>query len=216
MTKNKENKKKRKIYLVLGIIFNVLILVFFKYLNFIFDNLSLLFNKELFAYDIALPIGISFYTFSIMSYIIDVYRGEAKVQKNILNVALYVTLFPKLVQGPIVKYGDIEDELVNRKHESKDFTQGVIRFVIGLSKKVIISNYVAIIADNCFSSEELSVSLAWLGAIAYTLQIYFDFSGYSDMAIGLGKMFGFHFTENFNYPYVAGSITEFWRRWHIT
>ena len=178
--------------------------------------MSLLFNKELFAYDIALPIGISFYTFSIMSYIIDVYRGEAKVQKNILNVALFVTLFPKLVQGPIVKYGDIEDELVNRKHESKDFTQGVIRFVIGLSKKVIISNYVAIIADNCFSSEELSVSLAWLGAIAYTLQIYFDFSGYSDMAIGLGKMFGFHFTENFNYPYVAGSITEFWRRWHIT
>ena len=214
--KNKEKKKKKKIYLILGIIFNVLILVFFKYLNFIFDNLSLLFNKELFAYDIALPIGISFYTFSIMSYIIDVYRGEAKVQKNILNVALYVTLFPKLVQGPIVKYGDIEDELVNRKHESKDFTQGVIRFVIGLSKKVIISNYVAIIADNCFSSEELSVSLAWLGAIAYTLQIYFDFSGYSDMAIGLGKMFGFHFTENFNYPYVAGSITEFWRRWHIT
>lgn len=211
------NKHKvKKSILVLGVAFNVILLILFKYLNFIFDNLSLLFNKELLAYDIALPLGISFYTFSILSYIIDVYIGEAKVQKNILNVALYVTLFAKLTQGPIVRYYDIESELTNRTHTSKDFTQGVIRFVIGLAKKVILSNYVAIIADNCFMTEELSVATAWLGAIAYTLQIYFDFSGYSDMAIGLGRMFGFHFAENFNYPYVSGSITEFWRRWHIS
>lgn len=214
--KYSNNKKVKKSILVLGIIFNVILLVIFKYLNFIFDNLSLLFNKELFAYDIALPLGISFYTFSILSYIIDVYKGEAKVQKNILNVALYVTLFAKLTQGPIVKYNDIENELTNRKYASKDFTQGVVRFIVGLAKKVILSNYVAVITDNCFMSEELSVATAWLGAISYTLQIYFDFSGYSDMAIGLGRMFGFHFSENFNYPYASGSITEFWRRWHIS
>lgn len=214
--KHSNDKKVKKSILVLGIIFNVLLLVIFKYLNFIFDNLSLLFNKELFAYDIALPLGISFYTFSILSYIIDVYKGESKAQKNILNVALYVTLFAKLTQGPIVRYNDIKDELTNRKHTSQDFTQGVIRFIVGLTKKVMLSNYVAIIADNCFAASELSVATAWLGAIAYTLQIYFDFSGYSDMAIGLGRMFGFHFGENFNYPYVSGSITEFWRRWHIS
>ena len=214
--KYKDKKKTKKTFLVLGIIFNVLLLVCFKYLNFIFDNLSLLFNKELLAYDIALPIGISFYTFSILSYLIDVYRGDAKVQKNILNVALYVTLFAKLTQGPIVRYNDIAEELTDRKYNSKDFTQGVIRFVVGLAKKVILSNYVAIITDNCFMTEDLSVGLAWLGAIAYTFQIYFDFSGYSDMAIGLGKMFGFHFAENFDYPYMSGSITEFWRRWHIS
>ena len=142
-------------------------------------------------------------------YIIDVYKGEAKVQKNILNVALYVTLFAKLTQGPIVKYNDIENELTNRKYASKDFTQGVVRFIVGLAKKVILSNYVAVITDNCFMSEELSVATAWLGAISYTLQIYFDFSRYSDMAIGLRRMFGFHFSENFNYPYASGSITEF-------
>lgn len=214
--KYSNNKKVKKSILVLGIIFNVILLVLFKYLNFIFDNLSLLFNKELFAYDISLPLGISFYTFSILSYIIDVYKGDAKVQKNILNVALYVTLFAKLTQGPIVRYNDIENELTNRKYASKDFTQGVVRFIVGLAKKVILSNYVAVITDNCFMSEELSVATAWLGAISYTLQIYFDFSGYSDMAIGLGRMFGFHFSENFNYPYASGSITEFWRRWHIS
>lgn len=214
--KYKNKKKAKKTILLIGIIFNVLLLVCFKYLNFIFDNLSLLFNKELLAYDIALPIGISFYTFSILSYLIDVYKGDAKVQKNILNVALYVTLFAKLTQGPIVRYNDIAKELTDRKYSSKDFTQGVIRFVVGLAKKVILSNYVAIIANNCFMTEDLSVGLAWLGAIAYTFQIYFDFSGYSHMAIGLGKMFGFHFAENFNYPYMSGSITEFWRRWHIS
>lgn len=214
--KYNDHKKTKKLILVIGIIFNVLLLVIFKYLNFIFDNLSLLLNKEIMAYDTALPLGISFYTFSILSYIIDVYKGEAKVQRNILNVALYVTLFAKLTQGPIVRYNDIKDELTNRLHTSRDFTQGVIRFIVGLTKKVMLSNYVAIIADNCFASNELSVATAWLGAIAYTLQIYFDFSGYSDMAIGLGRMFGFHFAENFNYPYVSGSITEFWRRWHIS
>ena len=214
--KNRNSNRTKKLYLVIGIIFNVLLIVCFKYLNFIFDNLSLLFNKELLAYDIALPIGISFYTFSILSYLIDVYRGDAKVQKNILNVALYVSLFPKLIQGPIVRYNDIAGELTDRKTSSKDITNGIIRFVIGLAKKVILSNYVAVIADNCFMTEDLSVGLAWLGAIAYTFQIYFDFSGYSDMAIGLGKIFGFHFAENFNYPYISGSITEFWRRWHIS
>ena len=183
--KNRNSNRTKKLYLVIGIIFNVLLIVCFKYLNFIFDNLSLLFNKELLAYDIALPIGISFYTFSLLSYLIDVYRGDAKVQKNILNVALYVSLFPKLIQGPIVRYNDIAGELTDRKTSSKDITNGIIRFVIGLAKKVILSNYVAVIADNCFMTEDLSVGLAWLGAIAYTFQIYFDFSGYSDMAIGL-------------------------------
>lgn len=214
--KYKDRKKAKKTIFILGIVFNVVLLVCFKYLNFIFNNLSLIFNKELFAYDIALPIGISFYTFSILSYIIDVYKGEAKVQKNILNVALYVTLFAKLTQGPIVRYNDIEKELTDREYSSKNFTKGVIKFIIGLAKKVILSNYVAIIANNCFMTENLSVGLAWLGALAYTFQIYFDFSGYSDMAIGLGKMFGFDFKENFDYPYMSGSITEFWRRWHIS
>ena len=214
--KYKDKKKIKKAFLIIGVILNVVLLVCFKYLNFVFDNFSLLFNKELLAYDIALPIGISFYTFSILSYLIDVYRGDAKVQKNILNVALYITLFAKLTQGPIVRYNDIAGELNDRKYNSKDFTQGVIRFIVGLTKKVMLSNYVAIIADNCFITEDLSIGLAWLGAIAYTFQIYFDFSGYSDMAIGLGKMFGFHFAENFDYPYMSGSITEFWRRWHIS
>ena len=150
-----------------------------------------------------------------MSYVIDVYKGQAKVQKNILNLALYISMFPQLIAGPIVKYDTVADEIENRKHKSIDFTKGVERFVYGLGKKVILSNYLAIIADNIFATSEISLATAWLGAIAYTLQIYFDFSGYSDMAIGLGRMFGFHFAENFNYPYIANSITDFWRRWHI-
>lgn len=213
---NKYAGKKRKICFATAITINIAILVIFKYLNFIFDNLELLINKDLLAYDIILPIGISFYTFQIMSYIIDVYRGDAKVQKNLLYVALYVTMFPQLVAGPIVRYDTIADEIENRKHTSKDFSEGVQRFIFGLGKKVILSNYLAIIADNIFGANEASVATAWLGAIAYTLQIYFDFSGYSDMAIGLGRVFGFHFEENFNYPYIANSITDFWRRWHIS
>ena len=155
----------------------------------------------------------------MLSYVLDVYKEPKKVQKNILNVALYVSLFPQLIAGPIVRYETVADELTNRKENMKDFVSGVYRFVYGLGKKVLISNYVGLITDNIFYSFEstpISVCTAWIGAIAYTLQIYFDFSGYSDMAIGLGKMFGFHFNENFNYPYIAKSITDFWRRWHIS
>ena len=151
-----------------------------------------------------------------MSYVIDVYKGQAKAQKNILNLALYISMFPQLIAGPIVKYNTVADEIENREHKKIDFTNGVERFVYGLGKKVILSNYLAIIADNIFATSEISLATAWLGAIAYTLQIYFDFSGYSDMAIGLGRIFGFHFAENFNYPYIANSITDFWRRWHIS
>lgn len=152
-----------------------------------------------------------------MSYVFDVYYGTAKVQKNLLYVGLYVSMFPQLIAGPIVRYETVADEIVNRVENRKDFAEGFGRFVVGLGKKILISNYVGKIADIAFATEGgMSVAMAWLGAIAYTLQIYFDFSGYSDMAIGLGRMFGFHFLENFNFPYVSKSITEFWRRWHIT
>ena len=155
----------------------------------------------------------------MLSYVLDVYKDSKKVQKNIFNVALYVSLFPQLIAGPIVRYETVAKELTDRKENIEDFCSGIYRFVYGLGKKVLISNYVGLIADNVFynaSTTQLSVVTAWIGAIAYTLQIYFDFSGYSDMAIGLGKVFGFHFNENFDYPYIANSITDFWRRWHIS
>lgn len=212
-----DNQKLAKALLTLSICVDVLVFFLFKYLNFFLQNVGLIFNKE-WGTDIALPIGISFFTFQIMSYVIDVYRKTAKSQKNPLDLLLYISMFPQLIAGPIVRYETIANELVFRETKTKDITIGVQRFVIGLAKKTLIANYVAIIADNIFSciDYELATTTAWIGAIAYTFQIYFDFSGYSDMAIGLGRIFGFHFDENFDHPYIADSITNFWRRWHIS
>ena len=205
--------------LTLMVIFNLSIMFVFKYLDFTIANINRIAGSELLALrNIALPIGISFFTFQAMSYVVDVYRGEP-VQKNPLNVGLYITFFPQLIAGPIVRYETVAKEISSRKESLSDFSTGLQRFCCGLAKKVIVSNNLAVIADKVFDAADLSgysVSIFWLGSIAYTLQIYFDFSGYSDMAIGLGKMFGFHFNENFNYPYTAASITDFWRKWHIS
>jgi len=196
---------------------NLGLLVWFKYAGFITENLNSL-GLGISTLGIVLPIGISFYTFQGLSYVIDVYRKDAKPERNILKVALYISLFPQLVAGPIVRYTTIAEEISLRRETLEDFSQGGIRFLFGLSKKVLIANQLARIADAAFKAApgELTTGLAWLGILAYTAQIYFDFSGYSDMAIGLGRMFGFHFLENFNYPYIANSITDFWRRWHIS
>jgi D-alanyl-lipoteichoic acid acyltransferase DltB (MBOAT superfamily) len=208
--------KKRKNLLVIAVGFNILLLFVFKYLSFVVRNIALLFNSNI-SLNIILPIGISFFTFQIMSYVFDVYYQKVQVQKNIINIALYVSMFPQLIAGPIVRYETIEQE-INNRHETLDgFTNGMIRFIIGFGKKILIANYTGFIADKIFSlSGNLSVASAWLGAVSYSIQIFFDFSAYSDMAIGLGLMFGFHFLENFNYPYMAKSITDFWRRWHIS
>lgn len=209
----------RRGWLIVAVMWNVGILLVFKYLNFILSNVGYLLNCNFTIRNIQLPIGISFFTFQILSYMIDVYTGKVEAQKALYKFALYVSMFPQLVAGPIVRYSQIAEEIDNRKENREEFNDGFIRFVYGLGKKVILSNYMGILADNAFYlSEEgsVSVSMAWIGAIAYTLQIYYDFSGYSDMAIGLGQIFGFHFAENFNYPYIAGSITEFWKRWHIS
>ena len=216
LDKYSDNHSKKKFYLVLSVVYNLALIFVFKYLTFVTKNIAILVNNNDVIINIALPIGISFFTFQMMSYIFDVYYGNAKVQRNLLHVVLYVSMFPQLIAGPIVRYQTVADEIMNRKESSDDFAEGFLRFIVGLAKKILISNYVGKIADIAFSSSDLSVCMAWLGAIAYTLQIYFDFSGYSDMAIGLGRMFGFHFLENFNYPYVSSTITEFWRRWHMT
>lgn len=210
---------KVKLYLTIMVIFNLTIMGIFKYLGFLVETLNGIANLSISVPQIALPIGISFFTFQSISYVIDVYRGHGKVLKNPLDVGLYVAFFPQLVAGPIVRYETIANEIHGRKETEKDFAEGIVRFIIGLSKKVLLSNQFALIADKAYALEganSLTVGLAWLGAISYMLQIYFDFSGYSDMAIGLGKMFGFHFNENFNYPYIAKSVSDFWRRWHIS
>ncbi len=209
---------KAKIYLICSILFNMGLLGFFKYGNFLVDNLNSIFGTGWHLHDLPLPIGISFYTFQTMSYTIDVYRGHVKAQKKILPIATYVTLFPQLIAGPIVRYITVEDELTNRRENITDFSEGLRRFIIGLGKKVLIANQMGLIADRVFNDfgSETGTIMAWIGILAYTFQIYFDFSGYSDMAIGLGRIFGFHFLENFNYPYMSKSITEFWRRWHIS
>ncbi len=214
-----KDKTKRRIVLITAILFDLGLLGYFKYFNFFVTNINKLFGNTILPIkEIILPIGISFYTFQIISYIVDLYRKEIKVQKNILNLALYITFFPQLIAGPIVKYHDIDKQLQKREITIEKFALGIKRFVYGLSKKVIISNSLAFVADYIFDSQITSINMpiSWIGAICYTLQIYFDFSGYSDMAIGLGKMFGFEFMENFNLPYVSKSITEFWRRWHIS
>lgn len=209
------NKKR---ILILGITANLLVLFVFKYLDFTIWNMGKLLRKELTLPGIALPIGISFYTFQAISYLVDIYREKAKEQKSILDVGVYIALFPQLVAGPIVRYDTIAEEIHNRKENITDIYAGIGLFVRGLSKKVLLADQVASLADRAFTlpAGELSAAMAWLGALAYTLQIYYDFSGYSDMAIGLGRIFGFHFLENFNYPYISKSITEFWRRWHIS
>jgi len=215
---------KARIMVALDVIFNLGIIFIFKYLIFTLKNINGIFHVHFNIPEIALPIGISFFTFQAISYVVDVYRGNGKVQKNLINVGLYISLFPQLIAGPIVRYETIADQIMNRRESWTDFSQGTVRFIIGLGKKVLLSNSMAVVADCAFSlagsdpanGDSLSVMMAWLGAIAYTLQIFFDFSGYSDMAIGLGKMFGFHFLENFNYPYISKSATEFWRRWHIS
>lgn len=214
--KNIHNNKKCKWIIALMLVSNLTILLIFKYLGFLVTNINSIFNINLHVPLIRLPIGISFFTFQAISYVIDVFRGHGKVQKNILNVGLYLAFFPQLIAGPIVRYETVSEQINNRKENIEDFSRGVYRFLFGIAKKVLISNQMAIIADFAFDNGPTSVLFAWLGAIAYALQIYFDFSGYSDMAIGLGAMFGFKFDENFNYPYVAKSITDFWHRWHIS
>ncbi len=213
-----ETAKNRKIYLFLAVIGNLSVLIYFKYFNFIIENLNNLLSSKISSIDIIMPIGISFYIFQALSYVIDVYRKGVKAQKNIYNLALYVTFFPQLIAGPIVKYHDIEKEITKRNMNFENIYFGLKRFSFGLGKKIILANTLGEVVDKIFNSniDILDSKILWLGAISYSLQLYFDFSGYSDMAIGLGKIFGFHFLENFNYPYISKSITEFWRRWHIS
>lgn len=202
------------------VIFNLGILGYFKYFNFLMETvnavLSLIGGQSVSLNQIALPIGISFFTFQIMSYVIDVYRGTVPPQKSLAKLALYISLFPQLIAGPIVRYSDVAAQIDERNVTLGGIYTGAVRFMIGLSKKVLLSNQMAAIADAAFIQSDPPALLAWMGAVAYALQIYFDFSGYSDMAIGLGKLFGFDFLENFNYPYISSSVKEFWRRWHIS
>ena len=208
--------KKAKYALVSSVVINLGMLGFFKYADFLLLNINQLLGTTIPYLHLSLPIGISFFTFQTMSYTIDVYRGETKAERGFLNFATYVSLFPQLVAGPIVRYQTISDELKNRRHTLAQVSNGLKRFVIGLSKKVLIANQLGELSNIFRDSHEPSVLFYWIYAIAFSLQIYFDFSGYSDMAIGLGRMFGFSFPENFNYPYVSRSITDFWRRWHMT
>jgi alginate O-acetyltransferase complex protein AlgI len=207
-----------KFLLALGVLGNLGILYYFKYFNFTLSALNLFFDAHFAGRDIVMPIGISFFTFQGMSYIIDLYRGKVSVQKNPALVAFYISFFPQLIAGPIVRYIDIEQQISARNDSIDQFVLGVRRFILGLAKKVIIANTLGYTADMIFANPPLenTPATAWLGVMCYTFQIYFDFSGYSDMAIGLGKMFGFDFQENFNYPYISKSLTEFWRRWHIS
>ncbi len=210
------DKYKSKNILIIGIFIHVLLFGIFKYFNFIIINVNNLFHSNLNLLNVVLPIGISFYTFQIISYEIDVYNKKVNVQSNILKYFLYVFLFPQLIAGPIVRYQDVNKEIDNRNVTFEMFARGVRRFIIGLSKKVIIANNLGELCNIYLNLSDKSVSFTWIFAISYMLQIYFDFSGYSDIAIGLGKMLGFNFPENFNYPYMAKSITDFWRRWHMT
>ncbi|MBN2853210.1 MAG: MBOAT family protein [Clostridia bacterium] len=213
---NNRGNKKAKRALISSIVINIALLAFFKYSDFIILNINTIFDMNIHSLGLRLPVGISFYTFQTMSYTIDVYRGQAKVQRNLLKLATYVSLFPQLIAGPIVRYRDIQEQIDSRESSYDLFAGGISRFVIGLSKKVILANTLGELSVLISNTGSPSVIFYWMGAIAFTLQIYFDFSGYSDMAIGLGRMFGFKFMENFNYPYISKSITEFWRRWHMS
>ena len=213
-----QDKRAAKRSLVFNLIINLAVLGFFKYEGFVLDTLNGILPVHISYHALPLPIGISFYTFQILSYIIDVYRGNVKVQTNLPNFALYVTMFPQLIAGPIVQYADVDEQLASREISRTKFGEGSMYFIRGLAKKVLLANTSGMIFTEVsgLAKDNIAVMTAWLGAFAYMFQIYFDFSGYSDMAIGLGKMFGFEFNMNFNYPYVSKSITEFWRRWHIS
>ena len=210
------DRKWSKIFLAASVLISLGLLGYCKYADFFIRNFNAATGLSIPLLKIALPIGISFYTFQILSYVIDVYRRDAEAQKNYINLAAYIAMFPQLIAGPIVRYTDIAGQLENRKHSMDDIAAGIRRFLIGLSKKILISNILGELISIYKASQEKSVMFLWLYAIAYMLHVYFDFSGYSDMAIGLGRVFGFHFPENFNYPYISGSITEFWRRWHMS
>ena len=218
MDKYRQDKRKSKFIFITTLVINVGILVFFKYACFRVSNINGLFNINIQFNVLSLPIGISFYTFQVLSYIVDVYLGKVRVQQNLISFGAYVTMFPQLVAGPIVQYETIEEQLDYREESLEKFGQGVERFIQGIGKKVLLANNIGMIwtAISAMNLSHMSVLTAWIGIIAYTFQIYFDFSGYSDMAIGLGKMFGFDFCENFNFPYISKSVTEFWRRWHIS
>lgn len=209
---------RRKMFLVATVLADLAILFYFKYFNFIIENINSMIHANFSALDIIMPIGISFYTFQAISYVVDVYRGDTRVQKNICKLALYICLFPQLIAGPIVKYHDVADQIEHREITTNKIAYGAKRFIVGLAKKMLIANTMGAVADNIFliNPADMGVGVAWIGAIAYSLQLFYDFSGYSDMAIGLGYIFGFKFLENFNYPYISKSITEFWRRWHIS
>ena len=209
-------KRLGKVFLWSSVVTSIGVLGFFKYSDFFISNVNALFHRDFDLLGLALPIGISFYTFQTLSYTIDVYRGEAKVQKSFVRLATYVSLFPQLIAGPIVRYTTVEEELSERMHSFENFSYGVTRFVIGLSKKVLIADTLGTLARTMYGLDEKSVVAYWMYAIAVSFQLYFDFSGYSDMAIGLGRIFGFHFLENFNYPFISKSIAEFWRRWHMS
>lgn len=217
MDKNRGRQKRMKLLLVLSVVIDLGLLSVFKYTDFIITNVNAIFGASFDLLNIALPIGISFYTFQAMSYTIDVYRNDVRVQKNLIDFGMYITMFPQLIAGPIVRYADVQDQLAERSVTTADFSEGVMRFVVGLGKKVLLANQMGAVWSDIYAlGGDVSALMAWTGAIAYTFQIYFDFSGYSDMAIGLGRMFGFKFPENFRYPYQSVSITDFWRRWHIT
>ena len=214
------NEHGAKLMLILDVVVNLGLLGFFKYTDFVIETVNSLSGAGLGLVGVALPIGISFYTFQTMSYVIDVYRGKVAAQKNLIILATYITLFPQLIAGPIVRYSDVETQLSNRTYDPVKVTEGIKRFIIGFSKKILIANQMAVIWEEIYgfleAGENPGAGLCWIGALAFTFQIYFDFSGYSDMAIGLGKLFGFDYLENFNYPYISSTITEFWRRWHMS
>ncbi|HYE09480.1 MAG TPA: MBOAT family O-acyltransferase [Patescibacteria group bacterium] len=216
--KYRSSKPKANTILALTAIGNLAVIGYYKYTDFFIENLNALFGQSIPLQHIIMPIGISFFTFQGMSYVIDVYREQGKAQKNPLNVALYISLFPQLIAGPIVRYKTVAAQINERHVNIEKFTNGIEKFIFGLSKKVLVANGMGFVADQIFEVQAMqhTVLLSWIGVFAYTAQIYFDFSGYSDMAIGLGRMFGFEFLENFNYPYISKSITEFWRRWHIS
>ena len=208
----------KKAWLVVGLVCDLGLLAVFKYLGFLMEIVNWIFHLSLPVPQIVLPIGISFFTFQAISYIIDVYRGDGRVQKNLMNVCLYISFFPQLIAGPIVRYQTFDDQITTRRETLDDFCEGVRRFIVGLAKKVLLANNLAALADTAFAMKTTELSLAgtWLAAASYMLQLYFDFSGYSDMAIGLARMFGFHLLENFNLPFIARSIAGFWKRWHIS
>ena len=208
--------KRSKVFLVASVLFSLGMLGYYKYADFFIENFNVLTGMSVPLLKIVLPIGISFYTFQILSYAVDVYRGDAKAQRNFINLAAYISMFPQLIAGPIVRYSDIAKQLEKREYSSEKISQGIRRFVIGLSKKILLANILGELVSIFKDSDDKSVLFYWIYAIAYLLHVYFDFSGYSDMAIGLGKILGFDFMENFNYPYISSSISEFWRRWHMS